>query len=101
MKLIQTRRHTERNALMLATVGRALQRARWFVIVVGLTLTVAAALYGGGLFGLLTPGGFQEPNAQSTQAQTLLNDRLGGASPDIVILMRSDTLSATDPAFAA
>ncbi|HEX9037497.1 MAG TPA: MMPL family transporter [Ktedonobacterales bacterium] len=86
---------------MLASLGRALQRARWFVIVVGLTLVVAAALYGGGLFSLLKPGGFQDPNAQSTQAQTLLNQRLGGASPDIVILMRSDTLSATDPAFAA
>jgi trehalose monomycolate/heme transporter len=86
---------------VLATLGRALQRARWFVIVVGLTLTVAAALYGGGLFSLLKPGGFQDPNSQSTQAQTLLNDRLGGASPDIVILMRSDSLSATDPAFAA
>jgi RND superfamily putative drug exporter len=86
---------------MLAAFGRALYRARWFVILAGLALAVAAGLYGTGLFSLLAPGGFNDPNSQSTQAQTLLDDRLGGATPDIVILMRSDTLRVTDPAFSA
>ena len=48
----------------------------------------------------LTAGGFQDPNSQSTHAQTLLDQQLGGATTDIVLLLRSDTLKATDPAFA-
>ncbi|HEY7355325.1 MAG TPA: MMPL family transporter, partial [Ktedonobacterales bacterium] len=44
---------------------------------------------------------FQDPNSESTQAQTLLDQRFGGATSDVVILMQSDTLQATDPAFAS
>jgi uncharacterized membrane protein YdfJ with MMPL/SSD domain len=86
---------------MLATVGRALHRARWLVVVAGLAVVVAAALYGTGLFPLLKDGGFEDPNSQSAQAQTLLDRQLGGATSDIVILLRSATLNATDPAFAS
>src|SRR5215469_8709253 len=86
---------------MLATLGRALHRARWSVLLVGLGVVIAAAIFGSGLFPLLKAGGFEDPNSQSAQAQTLLDQQLGGSTADIVILMRSDTLSATDPAFAS
>ncbi|HEV8190139.1 MAG TPA: MMPL family transporter [Ktedonobacterales bacterium] len=85
---------------MLATLGRALFRARWFVLVAGLVVVLGAALFGSGLFPLLKAGGFEDPNSQSAQAQDLLDRQLGGSSSDVVILMRSDTLAATDPAFA-
>ncbi len=84
---------------MLAIVGRALYRARWFVLVVGLAAVLGAALFGSGLFGLLTGGGFEDPNSQSAQAHALLDQQLGGSTTDLIILMRSDTLGATDPAF--
>ena len=85
---------------MLARFGGFLYRARWFVLLAGLALVIAAGAFGGGLFGLLKSGGFQDPNSQSTQAQKLLDQQLGGSTTDVVILMRSDTLNATDPAFA-
>src|SRR5215472_9529486 len=86
---------------MLATLGRALHRARWSVLLAGLGLVIAAAIFGSGLFPLLKAGGFEDPNSQSAQAQILLDNQLGGSTTDVVVLMRSDTLSATDPAFAA
>jgi trehalose monomycolate/heme transporter len=93
--------HSERNTKMLASLGRALQRARWFVLLAGLGLVVAAALFGSGLFPLLKSGGFEDPNSQSAQAEQLLDRQLGGSSPDIIILLRSADVSATDPAFAS
>src|SRR5215467_8278713 len=85
---------------MLAALGRLLYRARWAALLLSLAVVAGAALYGGGVFGTLTWGGFEDPNSQSAQAHVFLDQQLGGWTPDIVILMRSDTLNATDPAFA-
>lgn len=85
---------------MLATWGKALYRARWFVLLVGFVVIVGAALLGAGLFPLLKSGGFADPNSESAKAQTLLDQQLGGSTSDIVLLLHSDTLQATDPAFA-
>ncbi len=86
---------------MLVTLGRALFRARWFVLLLGLIVVLGAALFGSGLFPLLKAGGFEDPNSQSAQAQNLLDQQLGGSRPDVVVLLRSDTLQATDPAFTS
>ncbi len=86
---------------MLAILGTLIHRARWAVLIGGLLLVVAAALYGTGLFSLLKSGGFEDPNSESAQARALLDAQLGGSTTDIVLLMQSATLSATDPAFAA
>ncbi len=85
---------------MLATLGGAISRARWAVLFGGVALVVAMAIFGTGVFSSLKAGGFQDPNSESTHAQTLLDQQLGGSTTDVVILMQSDTLNATDPAFA-
>ncbi len=85
---------------MLFKLGGILHRARWAVLLGGMALVLAAAIFGTGVFGLLKNGGFQDPNSESTRAQELLDQQLGGATTDIVLLMQSDSLKATDPAFA-
>lgn len=85
---------------MLATFGRALYRARWFVLLAALLVVLGAAYFGSGLFPLLKAGGFADPNSQSAQAQRLLDQQLGGSTADVILLMRSDTLQATDPSFS-
>jgi trehalose monomycolate/heme transporter len=97
MNFIQSRKVQR----MLTRLGGIIYRARWAVLLGSMVLVVAAAIFGTGIFGLLTSGGFQDPNSQSTQAQTLLDQQLGGASTDIVVLMQSDVARATDPAFAS
>jgi uncharacterized membrane protein YdfJ with MMPL/SSD domain len=85
---------------MLAKLGTVIHRARWAVLIGGGMLVVAIAIYGTGLFSLLKSGGFEDPNSESAHARALLDAQLGGSTTDIVILMQSDTLNATDPAFA-
>jgi uncharacterized membrane protein YdfJ with MMPL/SSD domain len=96
MKLIQKERQP-----MLATFGGVLYRARWFALLIGLAVVLGAAVFGSGLFGKLTAGGFEDPNSQSAHAHALLDQQLGGSTADIVILMHSDTQSATDPDFTS
>ncbi len=84
---------------MLTRFGGFIYRARTVFLFGSLVLVLAAMVFGFGVFGTLKSGGFQDPNSQSTQAQNLLDQKFGGAAIDIALLMQSDTLKATDPAF--
>src|ERR1051326_4313422 len=84
---------------MLSTLGSILYRARWAVLLGGLALVVAVAIFGAGVSSALKSGGFEDPSSESSHAETLLDQRLGGALPDIVLVLQSDALQATDPAF--
>jgi RND superfamily putative drug exporter len=86
---------------MLAWLGGALHRARWTALAVSLLVVVGAAVYGLGLFSALKPDGFIDPNAESTRAANLVAARFPKSSTDLIVLLRSDTLTVTDPAFTA
>src|ERR1700730_2457278 len=86
---------------MLRTLGTAFYRARWIILVISLFVVAGTALYGFGLFNSLKSGGFTDPSSESTRAEALLASKLGGASPDVIVLMSSDTLKATDAGFAS
>ncbi|HEV2238497.1 MAG TPA: MMPL family transporter, partial [Ktedonobacterales bacterium] len=51
-------------------------------------------------FGTLKSGGFLDPNAESTREANLVTSRFSNSSTDMVLVLRSDSLSVTDPAFA-
>lgn len=84
---------------MLSKLGAGLFRTRWLVLLVSLLAIAGMAIYGSSLFGLLKSGGFNDPASESTRAQNLLDSRLGGSTADVIVLMSSDTLHVTDPAF--
>jgi trehalose monomycolate/heme transporter len=90
----------EGNYTMLSRLGGALHRARWTALAVSLLLVIGAAVYGVGLFGTLKSGGFLDPNAESTREANLVAGRFPKSSTDMVLVLRSDTLSVTDPAYA-
>lgn len=77
-----------------------LNRAR-FVVVAGLVTTVAAAVYGLGVFDALGKGGFDDPNTDAAQELVREQDVFGNKSVDVVLLYRSETMAADDPAFKA
>jgi RND superfamily putative drug exporter len=79
--------------------GGFVYHARWFVLLSCLALVVVAAIFGATVFGQLQSGGFEDPNSESSQAQALLDQRLGGSVTDLVLVMRSETLQVTEPAF--
>src|SRR5947209_3073355 len=84
---------------MLERLGGVLYRTRWMVLMAALVLVASAATFGFGVFSSLKTGGFNDPASESSKAQALLDTKFPNSSADIIILMRSDTLRATDAAF--
>jgi RND superfamily putative drug exporter len=85
---------------MLTKFGGFLYRERVVVLLAALALLFDMCIFGLGIFHLTKSGGYDNPASESTQARQLLDNRLGGAFADVIILMQSQTLRATDPAFA-
>ncbi|MGP3951611.1 MMPL family transporter [Streptomyces sp. 7N604] len=74
----------------------ALRRAR-LVLTLSVVAVVAMGAIGFGAFGKLLGGGFEDPNAPSTQAQELIDEKFGGES-NLVLLVRPDDGAVGSPA---
>lgn len=86
---------------MFGTLGRFAVRSRRWILLGALLLTVAAGVWGTGVFGRLGGGaGFDDPGSPSTHADRLLAGPLGRHVADVVVLYESDRLTVDDPAFA-
>ena len=57
------------------------------ILVVALLLAALAGAYGGSVAGRLTNGGFDDPKAESTVAQALIERNFGAGSPNLVLLV--------------
>ncbi|WP_314174192.1 MMPL family transporter [Streptomyces winkii] len=66
----------------------ALRRPR-ALLVLSLIAVVAMGAIGFGAFGKLQAGGFEDPDAPSSRAQTLIADKFGGED-NLVLLVRAD-----------
>ncbi|MGP4043964.1 MMPL family transporter [Streptomyces sp. 2A115] len=72
----------------------ALRRAR-LMLVLAAVAVVAMAVVGFGAFGKLQGGGFDDPDAPSSRAQSVIDDRFGGAT-DLVLLVKPTDGGALD-----
>src|SRR6266545_4659661 len=89
-----------RTTAMLHRYGEfVVRRARLLLAFSGLLL-IAAAIFGAGAFDKLKNGGFDDPAAQSSQAQHLINERYGGQT-NLVLLVTAKAGTVDDPAVAA
>ncbi|WP_329125986.1 MMPL family transporter [Streptomyces sp. NBC_01465] len=78
---------------MLHTIADlALRRARLLLVLAAVAVVAMAAL-GFGAFGKLLGGGFDDPKAPSSRAQTLINEKFGGDT-NLVLLVRADGSAA-------
>ena len=84
---------------MLTKFGGFLYRERVVVLLTALALLFDMCIFGLGIFNLTKSGSYDNLSSESTQARQLLDARLGGSFADVIILMQSRTLHATDPAF--
>ncbi len=85
---------------MFEALGRVMYRRRRWVVVLGLVLVAAAAVWGTGVFGKLTGAGFEDPDSESSAAAEVAAAELGRDAADVVVLYSSDDLTVDDPAFA-
>ncbi|MGY1717168.1 MMPL family transporter [Geodermatophilus sp. SYSU D01106] len=85
---------------MFEALGRVVYRRRRLVLALSALAVVVAAVWGTGVFGRLTGGGFDDPGSESSRAAALADSELGRDAADVVVLYRSDDLTVDDPAYA-
>jgi len=85
---------------MFSALGRFAYRCRAWVLLGTAAFVVFALGWGTGLFDAVSDGGFEDPEAESTRAAELIEERLGHDGVDVVAVYRSDELTFDNPTFA-
>ncbi|NLT53560.1 MAG: MMPL family transporter [Actinomycetales bacterium] len=84
---------------MLAGWGRVVVRWRWVVLVTGAVAVTVAAVWGASVFSTLIPGGFEDPNAESTRIEARVEATVGRQATDLVVLYSSPDRTVDDPGY--
>jgi len=84
---------------MLKRWSTILVRRARLVLALAVVATVAAATYGFGVFDSLGQGGFDDPKTDASKELAREQEVFGNKSVDVVVIYRSKSLTAADPAF--
>ena len=86
---------------MLRRLGHfTVRRRRWVLIATMLVVALSGAI-GGTVQEHLSSGGFDDPGAESTQAEQVLTDVFRSGNPNLVLLVRAKSGSVDDKELAA
>ena len=81
-------------------LGLAVVRRRRIVLAGAAVFLVAAAVWGAGVIGALSGGGFDDPGSESSRAAAAIEADLGRDAVDVVVVYRAEAGSGLDdPAF--
>jgi RND superfamily putative drug exporter len=86
--------------MLLTRLARFTVRRRRRVLLGALVAFLVAGAVGGGVAGRLSSGGFEDPKAESTRAQHLVDEAFGNGTPNLVLLVTADDGSVDGPAAA-
>jgi uncharacterized membrane protein YdfJ with MMPL/SSD domain len=86
---------------MFEALGRVMYRRRRLVVALSVAFVVFAGVWGTGVFGAMTGGGFEDPDSESTRAFQVAERELGRGGGDVVVLYSSDGMTVDDPAYGA
>src|SRR5450631_3555423 len=86
---------------MMQNWGRYLARRAWAVLIGGMALVTAAAVFGLGVFGSLSNGGFEDPASQSARSLAAEHATFTSHDADVVVIYSSPSMKVGDPAFKA
>lgn len=81
--------------------GRFVGRRPGGVLLVMLALVLGAAVYGFGVFGSLTDGGFDDPDSESSRAAALEQDLFPDQAGGVVVILSDPDRTVQDPGFRA
>jgi uncharacterized membrane protein YdfJ with MMPL/SSD domain len=84
---------------MMQSWGALVARHARTVLVIGLVLVVGAAIFGLGVFGTLSNGGFDDPASESSRALVKEHSTFRSHDADIVVTYVSSSMTVDDPAF--
>ncbi|MRH93389.1 MMPL family transporter [Nocardia sp. SYP-A9097] len=85
---------------MFTRLGLFIVRRTRLVLILAAAVTLAAMALAGTAFAKLETGGFTPDNAESTQAQRLIDQHLDG-NPNLLLLLEARSGSVDDPAVTA
>ncbi|WIM99196.1 MMPL family transporter [Actinoplanes oblitus] len=71
---------------MFAGWGSRVARLRWPVLIVTLVAVLGAGLWGVGVFGQLTEGGYADPTSESARAADVAAAAIGGQGGDVIAI---------------
>jgi len=86
---------------MFTAIGRLTVRRRRLVLGITVAFVLAAGLLGTGVFQRLSTGGFADPDADSTRAEELLDERFDAGAPNVVLLVTAEDGDVDAPAVQA
>ena len=81
---------------MLTRLGHTIVRRRWLVLILAVVATAAAGAFGGGVASHLSSGGFQDPSAASTKADSVLAAQFHTGAPNLVLLVTAQGGASVD-----
>ncbi len=84
---------------MMQTWGRVVAERAWAVLIGGLALVAAAAVFGLGVFGSLSNGGFDDRASESARSLAKEHATFTSHDADIVVIYSSPSMKVSDPAF--
>src|SRR5450756_136921 len=84
---------------MMQSWGHLVARRAGTVLVGGLALVAAAAIFGLGVFGSLSNGGFDDPASESARSLVTEHATFASHDADIVVIYSSASLKVSDAAF--
>ncbi|MCY1144438.1 MMPL family transporter [Actinoplanes sp. Pm04-4] len=81
---------------MFAGWGSWVARFRWPVLSVALVAVISAGVWGLGVFGQLTEGGYNDPDSESAQATEAVQKAFGAQGGDLVVIYTPTKVKITD-----
>ena len=84
---------------MIERWGAFVARRARAVLLVGIVTTIVAAVYGFGVFGSLSNGGFDDSGSESYAELQAERDSFGNRSVDVIAIYSDDELTADSPEF--
>jgi RND superfamily putative drug exporter len=84
---------------MLKTWSSFVAQRAALVVTVGLAIVIAAAVYGVGVFGSLSNGGFDDAKSESARELDAEQANFTGHDADVMAIYSSDDMTVDDPAF--
>jgi RND superfamily putative drug exporter len=82
---------------MFAWWGRLVYRARWWVLAFWAAVLVIGAVWGTGVFGTLSTGGFDDPSSPSSRAHARITEELGRQGGDVVVIYTAPGATVDQP----
>lgn len=83
---------------MLQKIARVAIRAPRRIIVTGILVFIAAAVFGVPVAKSLSPGGFQDPHSESARAISVLSEKFGQSGQQVLILVTAPAGSNSEQA---